>query len=87
MSLSFTPSRRVLALLCTIVEIGIKEHSGPLIESVAGMIICGFAGTWIGLHLLSKFSNASFQRGFNWLLTVLALRLIWQAASSYGVFG
>ncbi|MGP4843098.1 sulfite exporter TauE/SafE family protein [Marinobacter sp. 1Y8] len=54
---------------------------------VAGMIVCGFAGTWIGLHLLSKFSNATFQRGFNWLLTILALRLIWQAVSGYGVFG
>lgn len=54
---------------------------------VAGMIVCGFAGTWIGLHLLSKFSNAAFQRGFNWLLTALALRLVWQAVSGYGVFG
>lgn len=43
------------------------------------MIACGFAGTWIGLHLLKNLSNRWFNRIFNLVLSVLALRLIWQA--------
>ena len=43
------------------------------------MIACGFAGTWLGLHLLKSLSNHRFQQGLNLLLTLLAFRLIWQA--------
>lgn len=43
------------------------------------MIACGFAGTWLGLHVLRSLSNRHFQQGLNLLLTLLAFRLIWQA--------
>lgn len=46
---------------------------------IIAMIACGFAGTWLGLHLLKSLSNRHFQQGLNLLLTLLALRLIWQA--------
>lgn len=51
---------------------------------VAAMIACGFAGTWLGLHLLNSLSNQRFHQLFNLLLTALALRLLWQAAGSAG---
>jgi uncharacterized membrane protein YfcA len=46
---------------------------------ILAMIACGFAGTWLGLHLLKSLSNRHFQQGLNLLLTLLAFRLIWQA--------
>jgi uncharacterized membrane protein YfcA len=48
------------------------------------MIGFGFAGTWLGLHVLKSLSNRHFSRVFNVLLTLLALRLLWQAGSSAG---
>lgn len=51
---------------------------------VTAMIVCGFAGTWIGLHLLHRLSDRRFATVFNWVLTLLALRLLWQAAVSLG---
>ena len=46
------------------------------------MIVAGAVGTKLGLGLLSKTSDQRFTRIFNGLLTLLALRLIWQALSS-----
>lgn len=51
---------------------------------ILGMIAFGFAGTWLGLHALRSISNRYFHRIFNLLLTVLALRLLWQAGGSAG---
>lgn len=43
------------------------------------MVISGTVGTWIGLHVLKRMSNQHFALIFNWLLTLLAIQLIWQA--------
>lgn len=43
------------------------------------MILSGVIGTFLGLRLLTKLSNASFGRIVNIILTLLALRLIWSA--------
>lgn len=43
------------------------------------MIISGAVGTWIGLHLLKSLSADLFKQLFRWLVTLLALRLCWQA--------
>lgn len=43
------------------------------------MILSGALGTWMGLHLLRRISNQHFTLVFNWLLTLLAIQLIWQA--------
>ena len=48
---------------------------------ILAMIACGFAGTWIGLHILKTMSNRWFSTAFNVVLTLLALRLLWQAAT------
>ena len=45
------------------------------------MIIAGVVGTKLGLGVLSQTSDRRFALIFNWLLTALALRLIWQALS------
>ncbi|QSP95720.1 sulfite exporter TauE/SafE family protein [Marinobacter salinisoli] len=50
---------------------------------ILAMIASGFAGTWIGLHLLKSFSNQWFHRLFNLVLTALALRLIWLAGADW----
>ena len=51
------------------------------------MIACGFAGTWLGLHLLKSINNRWFHTAFNLVLTLLAFRLLWQAARSAGWLG
>lgn len=51
---------------------------------IAAMMAFGFAGTWLGLHLLNAISDRRFNLALNLLLTLLALRLLWQAAGSPG---
>ncbi|MEI8631165.1 sulfite exporter TauE/SafE family protein [Vibrio sp. PP-XX7] len=51
----------------------------PWIPLLCAMIISGLIGTWIGLRVLKRLSDSHFQRLFNWILTLLALRLIWQS--------
>ncbi len=46
------------------------------------MILAGVLGTKLGLKLFNKTSDQRFAQIFNILLTLLALRLIWQALSS-----
>lgn len=48
---------------------------------IAAMIAFGTVGTWTGLKLLQRLNDQRFSLVFNLLLTVLALRLIWQAWS------
>ncbi|AUZ05502.1 MULTISPECIES: sulfite exporter TauE/SafE family protein [Vitreoscilla] len=43
------------------------------------MIVSGAVGTWIGLKLAKRLSNQNFGTLFNIVLTLLALRLVWQA--------
>ncbi|HKM36836.1 MAG TPA: sulfite exporter TauE/SafE family protein [Thiopseudomonas sp.] len=45
------------------------------------MILAGVVGTKLGLKVLYKTSDQRFAQVFNILLTLLALRLIWQALS------
>lgn len=49
---------------------------------ILGMIAFGFAGTWLGLHVLKSINNQHFHWVFNVLLTLLAVRLLWQAGQS-----
>ena len=44
------------------------------------MIASGALGTWIGLHLLHRMSSALFNTVFRWVITLLALRLVYQGA-------
>jgi uncharacterized membrane protein YfcA len=48
---------------------------------MAAMVCSGAAGTWLGLKLLRRFPEHHFRLGFRVVLSLLALRLIWQAFS------
>jgi uncharacterized membrane protein YfcA len=49
---------------------------------VVAMILSGMLGTWIGLNLLRKVSSVWFNRLFRLIVTLLALRLLWQAGET-----
>lgn len=44
---------------------------------LSAMIAFGFIGTWIGVRLLHYLSEYRFDALFKWVLTLLALRLLW----------
>ena len=48
---------------------------------VAGMVLTGVVGTWVGLNLLSKISDQRFDQAFKIILTLMALKLIYSAAT------
>lgn len=54
---------------------------GDWLALMALMIIAGALGTWAGLHLLARRSDQRFTLVFNLLLTLLAVRLLWQAST------
>ncbi|WP_430461885.1 sulfite exporter TauE/SafE family protein [Thalassolituus sp. LLYu03] len=49
----------------------------PWIPLLAAMILCGYIGTRLGLKLMGKMPETLFRQLFRWILTLLALRLIW----------
>ena len=51
----------------------------PWVWLILAMIFSGIVGTWVGLKLLRRFPERHFQLTFRIILSVLALRLIWQA--------
>jgi uncharacterized membrane protein YfcA len=51
----------------------------PWLWLIAAMIGAGAVGTWIGLHLLRRFPDRHFQQVFRLVLSLLAVRLLWQA--------
>lgn len=54
----------------------------PWAGLIAAMILAGALGTWVGLRLLHKMSDHQFTRLFDLVLSLLALRLVWQALSA-----
>ncbi len=42
------------------------------------MIASGFIGTWLGERWLAGRSDDGFQQGLNWLLTAMAVQLLWE---------
>lgn len=48
---------------------------------MALMIAAGVVGTWLGLRLLKRLTDTRFDRLLKWVLTLLALRLLWLAAT------
>lgn len=51
----------------------------PWLPLLLMMIIAGAIGTWVGLKFVKRMSDVYFNRVFNIVLSVLAIRLIWQA--------
>ena len=46
---------------------------------IFAMMVAGFVGTWAGLNWLKRISNHRFNQIFSWVITLLALRLLWVA--------
>ncbi len=55
----------------------------PWAPLLLAMVTGGFIGTWIGLNVLKRMPDKHFNQIFNWILTLLAIRLIWQAIVSF----
>ncbi len=49
---------------------------GPWMWLISAILVFGFLGTWLGTHFLRRMPEASFQRGFRYVLTVIAIYLI-----------
>ena len=56
---------------------------GPYLPLLAGLLGCGFAGTYTGRHLLNRLPERAFRIGLKAILTAIALRLLYGAASGY----
>jgi uncharacterized membrane protein YfcA len=54
---------------------------GPYMILIISMVICGVLGTWFGKYLLILMPEQSFNIGFNSILTILALKLLYSAIS------
>lgn len=54
----------------------------PWLPLMGAMIASGALGTWLGLRLLTHINDVRFARLFNLVLTLLALRLVWQALTA-----
>lgn len=50
---------------------------------IAAMMIAGFIGTWVGLKWLTRISNQRFNQIFRWVITLLALRLLWVSIEAF----
>lgn len=53
----------------------------PYVPLLIGMIAFGIVGTWSGRFLLNWMAEGVFRTGFNLVLTALALRLLYAAAT------
>lgn len=49
------------------------------------MILSGALGTWIGFNMLKRVADKYFQMIFSLVLSLLALRLIWQALNQWSI--
>ena len=56
---------------------------GPYLPLLAGLLGCGFAGTYTGRRLLHRLPERAFRLGRKAILTAIALRLLYGAASAW----
>ena len=57
---------------------------GSFAPLMAAMIVAGAVGNWLGEVALTRTSEQRFRLIFQWVLTALALRLLWSAAEGAG---
>ncbi len=85
---SFVANQAVTALIMHIFKIIAFGALGFVFAPWAGLIVLmiasGFLGTLAGSRLLGRMDEATFKTGFKWVMTALALNLIWQAARTSG---
>lgn len=70
-----------------VLKIAVFEQAGFPIGSWMPLLLCmvvsGAIGTWFGLKVLKRVSDKHFHHIFNIILSLLAVRLIWQAWLAY----
>lgn len=54
----------------------------PWLPLLVAMVALGFVGTMTGRRFLDRLPEASFARGFRLVLTLLALKLLWDGSAS-----
>lgn len=68
-----------------VIKIAVFQQAGfalwPWLPLVGLMITTGAIGTWVGVSILKHIPERQFANLFNWILTLLAVRLIWQGLS------
>ena len=55
----------------------------PYVPLIGGMIVFGILGTWSGKNILAWMPEKAFRIAFNSVLTLLALRLIYEAVQGF----
>ncbi len=56
---------------------------GPYIPLLCGLLACGFAGTWVGKHMLNALPERAFRIGLKTLITLLAIRLLFKGLEGW----
>lgn len=83
----FVANQAVTALIMHIFKIIAFGALGFAFVPWAGLILLmiasGFLGTLAGSKLLGKMDEKTFRTGFKWVMTALALNLLWQAARGW----
>jgi uncharacterized membrane protein YfcA len=69
-----------------VLKVTVFAHAGfdllPWLPLLLAMVASGAVGTWIGLRVLKRMKDHHFGLLFNIVLSLLAVRLIWQALTA-----
>jgi uncharacterized membrane protein YfcA len=83
----FVANQAVTALIMHIFKIIAFGALGFAFAPWAGLIVLmiasGFLGTLAGSRLLGKMDEKTFKTGFRWVMTALAVNLLWQAGRGW----
>jgi len=83
----FVANQAVTALIMHVFKIIAFSALGFAFAPWAGLIVLmiasGFLGTLAGSRLLGRMDETSFKTGFKWVMTALALNLLWQAGRGW----
>jgi len=83
----FVANQAITALMMHVFKIVAFGLLGFAFAPWAGLIVLmiasGFLGTLAGSRLLGRMEEKTFRTGFRWVMTALALNLLWQAARSW----
>ncbi|MFM1816050.1 MAG: hypothetical protein RLZ98_2745 [Pseudomonadota bacterium] len=56
---------------------------GPYLPLLIGLLVFGFIGTWVGKQVLNRLPEQAFRNGLKAVLTILALKLLYDAARAF----
>jgi uncharacterized membrane protein YfcA len=76
-----------LAIMDVFKIIGYLSHGfdyRPYIPHIALAVIAGFVGTWCGKRVTHRISESTFRRVFKWLVTIVALQLLYRGSVALG---